>query len=138
MMRLSCGNTHRVLIAGGDKCQLNELRENLTFSPIECESVVNLKTAKQVLKCRTMDVLVIDSMAILDHQDQKEAEELLKGLKADFSDTQIVIYNGVRNRSLQRRLRRSGADGYLSDKNNMKNVAGSVLRLLRGADSVSV
>ncbi len=127
-MSESCERNRRVLLVGRDIFQLSELRELLNSPTTECESVVNIKTAKQILDCRAMDVMVIDSKLKPWAGDYKGA--FVKNLKNSYANTGIVVFNGVRNRTIQRRIRRSGADGYLSDNNNMKNVAESVIRVL--------
>ncbi len=135
-MKLLCATTmadpqkrkHRVLLVGRDAYQINAISEHLSAPVVECEAVMNVETAKNVLSCRSMDVMVIDSA--LGSPDKKTMQQLFEGLRPRSGKIKIVVYNGVCNRTLQRQIRRLGADGYLSSKNNMKSVAGSVKRIL--------
>ncbi len=121
--------THRILLVGRDKLQLNELSEHLDLPTVECESALDITTAEKALSCRCLDVMVLDS-TLPTPPHRKKMKDTIEGLKSSFNTTKIVVFNGVSNRTLQRRIRRCGADGYLSSKNNMKRVAGSVRKLL--------
>lgn len=131
----SASKRHRILLVGSDVCKINRIKDHLNASAVECELVIDMPTAMKILARRSMDVMVIDSM--LESSDKQRMSRLLEGLKSSHRDVRIVIFNGVSDRTLQRQIRRRGADGYLSSKNSMKSVAGSVKRLLGLTDSAS-
>ncbi len=127
-MDVSHGKKFRVLLVGRDFYQINTIRAHLSELDLECESVMDIDTARQVLSSRFMDVMALDST--LESPDTGRLRDLLEGFKSDHAGTSIVVYNGVSNRTLKRRLRRHGADGYISTNNDMKSVAASIRRVL--------
>ena len=56
--------------------------------------------------------------------------ELIRRLKELAPSAKLVVFNGVSNKVTQRRLRRLGADGYLSERSDLGAVARSVERVL--------
>lgn len=121
--------TQRILLAGKKLRELNGIREHLELPLAECESVMDIETARQLMACRRFDLIVLDSMLAPDAE-MKQMKNMVEMLKSRCNGIKIVVFNGVSNRTIQRRIRRRGADGYLSSKNDMKKVAGSVRKLL--------
>ena len=117
-----------MLLVSQNIWELNKLLNHLASPMVECEKALDLETATKILSTRSQDVLVIDSE--LTNPPHEKMSDLVETLKSDFHNVRIVVFNGVSNRSVQRRIRRRGADGYLSGKNNIKKVAGSVQRFI--------
>lgn len=128
-MHISNNAKNRVLLVSSDMYQANKLKDHIKTPLVECECVNDVETAKKILSCRRMKVLAIDSN-LKKLSDNNNVKDFVNEIKSLSCDTKVVVYNGVCNRTIQRRIRRKGADGYLSHKNSIKNVAGSVRRVL--------
>jgi DNA-binding NarL/FixJ family response regulator len=59
----------------------------------------------------------------------EEIPELIPKLNDKDEEMKIVIFNGISDKKHQRRMRRRGADGYLSEKSDLGAVVRSVRRV---------
>jgi DNA-binding NarL/FixJ family response regulator len=93
----------------------------------ECEVALNVETARNVLSERQMDVVVMD-------QNMECVREVIPDILFEFKELddnmKIIVFNGVADKSLQRKMRRMGADGYLSTKSDLEAVVRSTHRVL--------
>lgn len=119
------GVAPRVLTVVADRRQIEELRNLLGGAGIECEVALDLKTARHVLSTRRMDLVLVD-LSLLD----VKAASLIEELKNWNHDMRLVLFNGVKEKSEQRRMRRMGADSYLSKASDLRAVARAVERNL--------
>jgi DNA-binding NtrC family response regulator len=118
----------RLLLVEQDPHVIDELRDHFGGPMFECEVALNIETAWQVLDERRMDAIVVDveneSIEIEDIPD------LIPKLKEKDEEMNVVIFNGVSDKPTQRKMRRLGADGYLSVKSDLNAVVRSVRRVL--------
>ncbi len=115
----------RLVLVEDDRHSIDALRTAFADLGCECEVALDLSTAMTILGERRMDVAVVNAKAT----DMKE-EQLIDELKDASPGIRIVIYNGTKSKARQRRLRRQGADSYLSTASDMAAVARSVERVL--------
>ena len=94
----------------------------------ECEVALNMETAWQVLDERRMDVIVVDAED--ESIDIEDIPDLIPRLKEKDEEMKVVIFNGVSDKKTQRKMRRLGADGYLSEKSDLSAVVRSVRRVV--------
>ncbi len=118
----------RLLLVEQDPHIIDELRDQFSGPMFECEVALNIDTAWQVLEERQMDAIVID--AADESIDMDDIPEIIPKLKDADEEMKVVIFNGVSNKKNQRKMRRLGADGYLSEKSDLSAVVRSVRRVL--------
>lgn len=118
----------RLLLVEQDPHVIDELRDHFGGPMFECEVALNMETAWQVLQERKMDATIID--AADESVDMDDIPDIIPKLKEQNEEMKIVIFNGVSNKKNQRKMRRLGADGYLSDKSDLSAVVRSVRRVL--------
>ena len=118
----------RLLLVEQDPHVIDELRDHFAGPMFECEVALNMETAWQVLDERKMDAVVVD--AADESVDIEEIPDLISRLKEKDEEMSIVIFNGVSDKPTQRKMRRLGADGYLSEKSDLNAVVRSVGRVL--------
>lgn len=118
---------HRLLLVEASRRSIDALRDAFTELGYECEVALDLKTARNILGERQMDLAVINAK-VPDERDEKLVQEL----KADAPAMRLIIYNGTSNKTRQRKLRRIGADSYLSAASDLRAVIRSVQRVLEG------
>lgn len=118
----------RLLLVEQDPHVIDELRDHFSGPMFECEVALNIDTAWQVLKERQMDAIVID--AADESIDMDDIPEIIPELKEEDEEMKVVIFNGISNKKNQRKMRRLGADGYLSQKSDLSAVVRSVRRVL--------
>lgn len=118
----------RLLIVEQDPHVIDELRDHFSGPMFECEVALNMETAWQVLDERKMDVIVVDAQS--ESVDVEEIPQLIPKLNEKDEDMKIVIFNGISDKKHQRRMRRRGADGYLSEKSDLGAVVRSVRRVV--------
>jgi DNA-binding NarL/FixJ family response regulator len=94
----------------------------------ECEVALNMDTAWQVLDERRMDAILVDAAG--ESVEIEDIPDLIPKLKEKDEEMKIVIFNGVSDKRTQRKMRRLGADGYLSEKSDLNAVVRSVRRVL--------
>jgi len=119
------GITPRVLIIVSDRRQIEELRKHFSALGVECEVALDLETARVVLDERRMDLVIVD-VSLPDIK----SEPVIKELKDQDCDMKLVLFNGVKEKSEQRRLRRMGADSYLSEASDLNAVVRAAERNL--------
>jgi DNA-binding NarL/FixJ family response regulator len=122
----------RVLLVADDPHLIDELRRLLARPHFECEVALDVETAWRILNTRRMDAVVLDAML----EDLPEAGEgpLIRQIKEADPEVKLVVCKGACRKPLQRRMRRLGADGYVSRNSDPKAVVRSVERVI-GADS---
>ena len=118
----------RVLVVEQRPHVIDTLRNMLDLDRLECEVALNLQTAREILSERRMDAVVVD--AKVDPPPQGGIPALIRELKQANSGMKVVIFNGTTRDATQRRMRRLGADGYLSTRSGPDALERSVRRLL--------
>ncbi len=116
----------RLLLVEEDRHNIDELRDAFAQQGYECEVALDLETARNILQERMMDLAVVNAdLAGFD------SEAIIEEFKGDRPEMSLVVYNGVRDRTEQRRFRRMGADSYLSEASDLKAVVRSVVNVLQ-------
>jgi DNA-binding NtrC family response regulator len=115
----------RLLLVEEDRHNIDELRDVFTERGYECEVALDLKTARNILTERMMDLTVVNA-GIPDIND----EEIIREFRERDRSMSLVIYNGTKDKARQRKLRSMGAASYLSTTSDLKAVAKSVVRVL--------
>ncbi len=115
----------RLLLVEEDRHSIDALRDVFSDWGLECEVTLDMGTARNILLNRMMDVVVVNAAL----SGAKE-ETLIKDLRAGSAEMLIVVYNGTTNRARQRRLRRLGADSYLSKTSDLNAVVRAVQKLM--------
>ena len=118
----------RLLLVEQDPHVIDELRDLFAGRLYECEVALNVETAFTILQERQMDVAVVDANE--ESIPESGIGELIDRFKELDPEMNIVIFNGTADKSVQRKMRRRGADGYLSEKSDIKAVARSTRRVL--------
>ena len=118
----------RLLLVEEDPHIIDELRDLFASRLFECEVALSVETALQILNERRMDCIVID--AAVDAIPSSAVPPLIKRLRERDEEMHIVVFNGISRKATQRKMRRLGADGYLSKKSDLAAVARSVRRVL--------
>lgn len=111
----------RLLLLEEDRHNIDDLRDAFFQLGYECEVVLDLATGRTILAERRMDIIVINAKVLGGRE-----EKVLAELKAEAPAMRVVIYNGTKAKARQRRLRRLGADSYLSAASDMSSVVRSV------------
>jgi ActR/RegA family two-component response regulator len=122
--------TQRLLLVEGDRHAIDDLRDQFGTEGFECEVALDIETARTILQERLMDVAVINLSLVTASEDA-----LIEELKAYNPGMHLVLYNGRADKADQRRLRRLGADSYLSESSDLNAVARAAHRLLERAES---
>ena len=120
----------RLLLVEDDRHAIDELRDMLSEKGFECEVALGLETAQEILSERRMDAVIANAKC--EQLPSGGVRGLIGSLRKLAPSAKIVIFNGVTSKVLQRRLRRLGADGYLSERSDLRAVARSVERVLLG------
>jgi len=120
--------SRRLLLVEDDRHAIDELRDMLSEKGFECEVTLGLETAQEILSERHMDAVIVNAKC--GPLPTGGVRGLIGNLKNLAPSAKIVIFNGVTSKVLQRRLRRLGADGYLSERSDLRAVARSVERVL--------
>ena len=118
----------RLLLVEQDWHVIDELRMRFAEGGFECEVALDVRTAQAILGERRMDGVVVDAVAA--PPSVSGVSRLVGRLKDACPGVKVVIFNGVADRATQRKMRRLGADGYLSKKSDLSAVERSVRRLL--------
>jgi len=115
----------RVLLLEDNRHNIDELRDVFISRGCECEVALDLATARSVVKERMMDLAVVNA-ALPDVDD----EGLIREFKAHNPRMSLVVYNGIKDKVRQRKLRSIGADSYLSRPSDLKAVGRAVEKVL--------
>lgn len=115
----------RLLIVESDRHSFDELRAAFAEESLECEVALDLETALSILDERRMDLAVVNAQLA-----EEEEEELIEKLHAKCPDMRLVLYEGTAERARRRRLRRMGADSYLTTASDLAAVARAAVRVL--------
>jgi len=115
----------RLLVLEENRHSIDELRDAFTQEGYECEVALDLATARTVLGGRLMDAAVIN-VSLTGIND----EEVIREFKSLNRAMSLVVYNGVKDRARQRRMRALGADSYLSAPSDLKAVEKAVKKVL--------
>lgn len=118
----------RLLVVENARHIIDELRDAFAGGRSECEVALDIQTARAILAERRMDAIIVDARTV--SAGRSRISDLIKQFKALDASMKIVIFNGGTSTLTQRRLRRLGADGYLSRKSDLKAVERSVRRVL--------
>lgn len=115
----------RLLLVEDDRHSIDELRDIFTQQGYECEVALDFATARKILAERMMDLAVVNASlsAVSD-------EKLVQEFMAHDPSMCLVIYNGTGDKARQRRLRRMGADSYLSEASDLRAVGRAVQKVL--------
>lgn len=118
----------RLLLVEEDRHAIDDLRDQFIEEGYECEVALNIDTARSILQGRLMDIVVIN-LSLVAATDINLVEEL-----KDYNpDMRVVLYNGTADKTEQRKLRRMGADSYLSEASDLNAVARAAHRLFARA-----
>ena len=117
----------RLLIVEDARHVIDELRDAFAEGQLECEVVLDVQTARDILGERHMDIAVIDARIV--PGGAKGIPELIGQFRALAPLVRIVVFNGVTSQLVQRRMRRLGAAGYLSQKSDIRAVIRSVRKV---------
>ena len=120
----------RLLFVEQDPHVIDTLRDMFSRCAFECEVALSVETAEVILAERRMNVIVVD--ATTDPLPRGGIPSLIQRLRAADGEMKIVVFNGVGRKATQRRMRRLGADGYLSKKSDLNAVSRSVYRIMNG------
>jgi len=115
----------RLLLVEEDRHNIDELRDVFTEHGYECEVALDLTTARNILTERMMDLAVVNA-TIPGIND----EEIIREFRERDRSMSLVIYNGTKDKTRQRKLRSMGAASYLSTTNDLKAVAKAVINLI--------
>jgi len=107
---------------------IDELREMFDGPEFDCEVALSVKCAFEILQERRMDAVIVD--ADFDGASGGSIGAVIRRLKEKDPALKVVIFNGVTPKAAQRRLRRMGADGYLSKKSDTEAISKSVRRVV--------
>jgi len=118
----------RLLLIEYDRHVIDELRDMLAQSGFECEVALTVQTGLDILSERHMAGVVLNAKA--ESVPANGVPGLIRKFKGLAPETRVIIFNGVTSKLVQRRLRRLGADGYLSERSDLKAVGRSVQRVL--------
>jgi len=110
---------------------IEQLQERFTPPEFECEVALTVKTARDIIAERHMDALVVD--AAVESIPRGGLGALVEEMKAAAPHTKVIVFNGATAKAMQRRVRRLGADGYLSKRSDLKALERSVRRIMDGA-----
>ncbi len=124
------GGSCRLLFVEDNPHVIDGLRDSFEWPEFECEVALDLRTARDILRERRMDAVVVD--ATVDSMPRGGVAALIKQFKAADPSMKVVIFNGVRRKAVQRHMRRLGAEGYLSKRSDLKAVERSVRRVVGG------
>lgn len=116
---------YRLLIVETDRHSFDEMRQAFLGQGHECEVALDLETALNILDERRMDIAVVNTELA-----ECEDEELVDRLQERARGIRIALYNGTTDRARQRRLRRRGADSYLSEDSDIPAVIRAVQRII--------
>ena len=116
----------RLLIVEDARHVIDDLRDAFTGSRFECEVALDIRTALDILAERHMDAVVVDARLV--PAGRCAVPDLIGQLKSLAPLARVVIFNGVTSSVTQRRLRRLGADGYLSKNSDLASVERSIRR----------
>ena len=119
----------RLLLLEDQRHNIDELRDAFADEGYECEVALDFATARYILNERMMDLAVVNT-DLVDMPD----ERLIREMKSHNPAMFLVIYNGKAAKPRQRKLRRLGADSYLSKASDASNIIRAVhnLTLHRG------
>jgi DNA-binding response OmpR family regulator len=117
---------YRLLVVEADRHSFDQLREAISEMGHECEVALDLETAMNILEERRMDVTVVNLQLT-----ECEEEELIEGLQEKVPSMHLVLYNGSAERTRRRRLRRMGADSYLTRASDLGAVVRAVRRVIQ-------
>lgn len=115
----------RLVLLEEDRHNIDELRDFFLQKGYECEVALDMETARSILDERRMDLAVVN-LELAGAQD----EQIIEEFKARDPEMALVLYNGRKDKARQRRLRRAGADSYLSTASDIGAVARAVERVL--------
>lgn len=118
----------RLLIVEEDRRSYDELRGALMELGYECEVALDMETARTVIGERRMGMAVVNVQMA-----EKPEEELIREFKEASPGIRLVFYNGTTDKTRQRRLRRVGADSYLSTASDLGAVVRAVERVFNPA-----
>ena len=120
--------TRRLLLIEEDRHNIDYLRDAFGELGYECEVALDLNTARNILVERRMALAVINAKV-----PGTREEKVIEEFRAAAPGMKLVIYNGTKSKTRQRRLRRLGADSYLSSSGDMRAVIRSVQRAFESA-----
>lgn len=115
----------RILILESDRRSFDELREALLQRGYECEVALDVETARAIVQERRMAAAVLNvEVAGI------EEEQLIEEFRQKWPGMRLIFYNGSADRPRRRRLRRAGADSYLSAGGELAAVVRAAQRVL--------
>ncbi len=118
----------RLLLLEQDRHIIDNLRDMFPGSEFECEMALDVQTALEIVLARHMDVVVVDSA--ISPAPAGGIRGLIRRIKAESPATRVVVFNGVTDKAVQRKMRRLGAYGYVSRASDLRAVERSVRRVL--------
>ena len=115
----------RLLKQEHERHTIEGLRELFGERGFECEVALSLPTARRILRERRMDIAVLNSSV-----DDVDEIDLIGELRAKYPRMKLVVYQGVKDKTHQRRMRNLGADSYLSESSDLGALARAATRVL--------
>ena len=119
----------RLLLVEDERHTIDELRDAFAEGGYECEVALDFATARHILHERMMDLAVVNA-----DLPGFDSQAIIEEFRGDRPKMSLVVYNGVRDRTEQRRFRRMGADSYLSEASDLKAVVRSVVNVLQKSE----
>jgi len=116
---------YRLLIVETDRHSFDEMRQAFVQQGHECEVALDMETALNILDERRMHIAVINTELA-----ECEDEELVDMLQERAPGIRLALYNGTSDRARQRRLRRRGAESYLSVDRGIRAVVRAVQHII--------
>ncbi len=116
----------RLLIVENDRHSFDELRAAFAEEGLECEVALDLETALSILDERHMDLAVVNAQLA-----EGDDEGLIESLHGKCPGLRLVLYEGTAERARRRRLRRMGADSYLTTASDLGAVVRAATRVMR-------
>ncbi|NLW51321.1 MAG: response regulator [Candidatus Brocadiaceae bacterium] len=114
----------RLLLVENERHRIDELRDAFADDGYECEVALDFATARYIVGERLMDLAVVNSTLV-----EMPDERLVGELKAANPEMALVIYHGKATKARQRKLRRLGADSYLSKASDTISIIRAVRSL---------
>ena len=116
----------RMLIVDEDRHNYDDIRDHFLDIGYECEVALDQDTALDILGERQMDLIALNA------EMSEDDEQMIERFKEACPGAGLVVYNGTCEKTEQRRLRRVGADSYMSEASDLSAVIRAIERVMNG------